>query len=107
MPRTPVALLLSEECWQFLLNDLGSPVSLSSDLRAILEAARPLRSTPLEPLTYTVPMLRFEASQLLDYTAARQRCLAARDPDRRLCDECFIAIEKAIKQAGLLPPDAK
>jgi hypothetical protein len=100
MPRTPVTIRFSEECWRFLREHHAevAPDALSSEVRGMID--RPSKIVGGHLPVYAVQVLRMHAHELLEYLAALHDALSPIDPRRRLSERCLDDIDAAIKRSG-------
>jgi hypothetical protein len=95
MPRTPIRIHLTEECWAFMLA-IKSP-AMTAEVHALLERAPGmLVAQPSPHRHYILHLLRLDAWHLLEHVGALHDILPREDKQRPLYERCIAAIEASI-----------
>jgi hypothetical protein len=100
MPRTPVTIYFTEECWRFLraMHPEVDTLAVSAEVRGILNQAPRVRVQAPDPaIAYGLDMFRMQANRLLEYLDALYRTLQADDPRRLPCEQCLSDVRLGIK----------
>jgi|SoiMethySBSTD1v2_1073268.scaffolds.fasta_scaffold5438704_1 hypothetical protein len=100
MPRTPITVYFTEECWRFLgtSHPEVDTLSVGAEVRGILNQAPRVRvPAPDQAVAYGLDMFRIQANRLLEYLDALYRSFDADDPRRLLCEQCLADVRLAIK----------
>jgi hypothetical protein len=101
MPRTPVTVRLSAECWRFLQEiRADAPAALSDSVHGLLERTQLLHDAlpnPSQP--FFLDMLRMHAWELLGRLSSVYSAMPLDDPRRRLCEQCLDELGEAISRS--------
>jgi hypothetical protein len=102
VPRTPVTIRFSEECWEFLQGVRSeAPSPLRDDVRRLLERAPwVVLVLPESPRIFEIHTLRLHVWELMTYVGLAARALSPDDPRYRLCTQCLEEMDEGLHRSG-------